>query len=55
MNDENLTLKEIQLFVSNLQSRTCKIESDQATIQRVGFQLQIEWLYLIQRTLLIIY
>ena len=32
MNDENLTLKEIQLFVSNLQSRTCKIESDQATI-----------------------
>ena len=28
MNDENLTLKEIQLFVSNLQSRTCKIESD---------------------------
>lgn len=25
------------------------------TEQRVGFQLQIEWLYLIQRTLLIIY
>lgn len=32
MNDENLTLKEIQLLVSNLQSQTCKIESDQATI-----------------------